>query len=154
LLSLLFEDSIDLFLVDENMKYPQIHNIFGINPQKGMADYIAEKQSRLTPSLWRAENARLTVLPSGNSAGVSRQLFQGGAMSRFVQEISTRYSDRMIIMDSLPLLSSGEAAVLANHADHILLVVQAGRTSQSAVEDALDMLSGHDNVRHRHNVVL
>lgn len=67
-------------------------------------------------------------------------------MMRFITDISSRYPERIVIIDTPPLLGGGEAPVLANYADHILFVVECGRTSQSAVEDALDLLTTHENV--------
>jgi len=75
-----------------------------------------------------------------------RELFRSDEMSRFIYDVSNRYSDRLVIVDTPPLLVTAEAPVLANHADQIIVVVQAGRTPQSALEDALDLLSAHDNV--------
>lgn len=67
-------------------------------------------------------------------------------MGQFVADVPNRYRVRIVIVDMPPLLECGEAPVLANYADHILFVVQCGRAAQSAVEDALDMLTTHDNV--------
>ncbi|MCK7493565.1 MAG: hypothetical protein MZW92_21195 [Comamonadaceae bacterium] len=54
-----------------------------------------------------------------------------------LDDMATRYPDRIIIFDSPPLLLTTESRVLATHMGQIVVVVQAGRTLQSAVQQAL-----------------
>lgn len=145
-LSLVLEDTIDVLLVEADVLKPSFHTMFNINTREGLVDYLSKAGKNLAPYLWRAENGRLTILPAGTVAEAPRTLFRSDAMARFIDDVSNRYPERIVIVDVPPLLSGGEAAVLVNHADHILFVVECGRTSQSAVEDALDLLTTHENV--------
>ena len=145
-LSLVLEDTVDVLLLDGDIIRPSLDKMFNINPQRGLVDFLSGSGENLAPYLWRAENGRLTILPAGQIAKAPRALFRGQAMSRFIHDVSNRYPERIVIIDTPPLLGGGEAPVLANHADHILLVVECGRASQSAVEDALDLLTTHENV--------
>ncbi len=145
-LSLILEDSTDVLLVDGDIVRPSLHKMFNIDGSLGLTNYLAGDGTNLAPYLWRAENGRLTLLPAGGSRESNRMLIRSDAMSRFMQDISSRYSERIVIIDTPPLLGGREAPLLANFADHILFVVECGRTSQSAVEDALDLLTTHDNV--------
>jgi protein-tyrosine kinase len=143
---LTLEDRVNVMLVDGDVIRPSVHTLFGVDGKTGLTDYLRVRDSDMSPYLWRAENAPLTVLPAGSSVQAPRELFRSDEMSRFIYDVSSRYSDRLVIVDTPPLLITAEAPVLANHADQILLVVQASRTSQTAVEDALDLLQAHDNV--------
>jgi receptor protein-tyrosine kinase len=51
--------------------------------------------------------------------------------------MAERYRDRIIIFDSPPLLAASEAAALASQMGQIVLVVEAGTTSDTALKDAL-----------------
>jgi Mrp family chromosome partitioning ATPase len=51
--------------------------------------------------------------------------------------MARRYSDRIIIFDSPPLLQTTEARVLATHMGQVVLVVRAEHTAQAAIQDAL-----------------
>ena len=145
-LSLILEDSIDVLLVDGDIVRPSLHKMFNIDGGLGLVNYLADDGPNLAPYLWRAENGRLTLLPAGATGESNRTLIRSGAMTRFMKDVSNRYSERIVIIDTPPLLGGREAPLLANYADHILFVVECGRTSQSAVEDALDLLTTHDNV--------
>jgi len=62
-------------------------------------------------------------------------------MDKFISEISTRYSDRVIIFDSPPLLPTTEASVLAAHMGQVIMVVEAESTLNKFVKKGLDLLS-------------
>ena len=54
--------------------------------------------------------------------------------------MSKRYSDRIIVFDSPPLLLTTEARVLATHMGQIVMVVQAEKTLRSDVQEALSTI--------------
>ena len=137
-LSLTLEDRVNVMLIDGDVIRPSVHSLFGVDGNTGLTDYLRVRDSNLSPYLWRAENAPLTILPAGGAVQAPRELFRSDDMSRFIYDVSSRFSDRLVIVDTPPLLVTAEAPVLANHADQILLVVQASRTSQTAVENALE----------------
>jgi protein-tyrosine kinase len=63
-----------------------------------------------------------------------------------MQDIASRYRDRMIILDAPPVLASSEPTVLALHVGQIVLVVEAGKTGRRAVEQSLSHISGCPNI--------
>jgi len=54
-----------------------------------------------------------------SSAGMQHQrateLIASDAMNRMLEDMATRYADRIIVFDSPPLLATTEARVLASH---------------------------------------
>jgi Mrp family chromosome partitioning ATPase len=58
-------------------------------------------------------------------------------MRQLLAEMAGRYPDRIIVFDSPPLLLTTEARALATHMGQIVIVVQAGKTLQSNVQQAL-----------------
>ena len=58
-------------------------------------------------------------------------------MNRLLDDMSRRYSDRIIIFDSPPLLLTTEARVLATHMGQVVMVVNAENTAQAAVKQAV-----------------
>lgn len=50
--------------------------------------------------------------------------------------------DRVILIDGPPLIDTTEAAVLARHMGQVVMVVEANKTPQSAVEQAAGQLEG------------
>jgi receptor protein-tyrosine kinase len=62
-------------------------------------------------------------------------------MEEVVSGMAQRYSDRVIVIDTPPVLSTSESSVLAMHVGQIVFVVQAEQTSRRAVESSLALLS-------------
>jgi Mrp family chromosome partitioning ATPase len=58
-------------------------------------------------------------------------------MIRLLDDMARRYSDRIIVFDSPPLLLTTEARVLATHMGQVLIVVNAENTAQAAVKQAI-----------------
>jgi Mrp family chromosome partitioning ATPase len=88
----------------------------------------------------------LTLLPAGTSNPRATELLASQTMTSLVYEIANRYPDRIVIFDSPPLLLTSEAHVLAGHMGQIVVVVEAERTTQHAVKEALSQLEGLSNV--------
>ena len=61
-------------------------------------------------------------------------------MVALLNDMGKRYSDRIIIFDSPPLLLTTEARVLASHMGQVVIVVQAEKTLQSQVQHALSTI--------------
>jgi Mrp family chromosome partitioning ATPase len=67
-------------------------------------------------------------------------------MALLAEELSTRYSDRMIIFDSPPLLAATQGDILAKLVGQVVLVVEAERTMQSMVMESVEKLASCDVV--------
>ena len=61
-------------------------------------------------------------------------------MLELVDEIASRYNDRIVIFDGPPLLSTPQAHVLTELSGQVVFVIEAGKTPQMLVEDALNMI--------------
>ena len=65
------------------------------------------------------------------------ELVSSEAMASLIEEVSNRYNDRIIVIDSPPPRFAAETGVLARQVDGILLVVSYGKTRR---EDARDLV--------------
>jgi hypothetical protein len=55
--------------------------------------------------------------------------------------------NRMVIFDSPPALAASPAAELAKYVGQALVICRADRTGQTALEDALSLLSGCPDIK-------
>ena len=69
-----------------------------------------------------------------------------GRRGRRADELATRYRDRVVIFDSAPVLATSGATVLAHLAGQVVMVVEAVRTPQGAVREALRLLEPVQNI--------
>jgi receptor protein-tyrosine kinase len=58
-------------------------------------------------------------------------------MEQLIDQLATRYPDRVLIFDGPPLLAAPEARVLARYMGQIVLVVEAGKTTHNTARQAL-----------------
>jgi len=112
----------------------------------GLMDILLDKNLDLSDVMLRTNIDKLTLLRSGRNHKHATELLASHAMSALLDEIATRYPDRVIIFDSPPLLLSTEARALASKMGQIALVVEAGSTTQNAVKDLLSQLKTNNNV--------
>ena len=61
-------------------------------------------------------------------------------MENLFSDLSERYNDRIVIIDSPPILSTNEASILSRRVGQIVFVIEAGKTPQPIIEDALELL--------------
>ena len=61
-------------------------------------------------------------------------------MESLVKEMKERYPERFIIFDASSLLARADPVVFYRYIDGILLVVEAEKTSEKEVEQALELL--------------
>ena len=127
-----------VLLVDADVARPSLPRVLGLpSAGKGLLDALQSKSFDLGRALIRTNVEKLTILPSGTPHANATELLASDAMVKLLDEMANRYSDRIIIFDSPPLLVTTEARVLATLMGQILFVVRAESTLQSDVKRAL-----------------
>lgn len=126
-----------VMLVDADVARPSVLNVLGLPPGPGFIDVLLDKSLDLSTVLMKTNIERLTLLSSGMQHDHATELLASDAMTSLLAEMSSRYSDRIIIFDSPPLLLTTESPVLAKHMGQIVVVVHAEKTSRSDVNLAL-----------------
>jgi receptor protein-tyrosine kinase len=139
-ISMAMEMDRTVLLVDADVAKPRILEYLGLHADQGLLDVLQDKDLKLSDVLIKTNIAKLTVLPAGRTYKRATELLASAAMTRLVEDIGNRYSDRIILFDSPPLLATSEASVLATHMGQVVLVVEAEKTSQEAVREALSHL--------------
>ena len=116
-----------VLVIDCDLRKPSMHTIFGFGDAPGLSEYISE--GRALPSLLlRTKVERLSLLPAGTPPPNPSELLSSERMAALLQEVTRRYKDRLVLIDSPPPTLTAEPAVLARQVDGILLVAKYGRT--------------------------
>ena len=136
-MSMVTELDYTVMLVDADVAQPSVLKVLGLPNGLGLLDLVMDESKDLSTMLLRTNIAKLTVLPSGTPHARATELLASDAMIRLLDDMSKRYPDRIIIFDSPPLLLATESRVLASHMGQIVMVVQAEKTLQSDVRQAL-----------------
>lgn len=140
-MSLAMELDKTVLLVDADVARPSVMKTLDIDADQGLVDYLLNPGMDLSEVLLRTNIPNLTLLPAGKIYSRSTELVASDAMRTLCTELSRRYHDRIVIFDSPPLLASSEAAVLSNLVGQIIMVVEAERTLQYILSEALGLLN-------------
>src|SRR5436190_2605046 len=126
-----------VLLVDGDGAHPSMPSVLGTPHSPGLLDLLTRDDIDVADALIKTNVERLTLLPAGSRHRRSTELLASEQMASLLRELASRYSDRIIIFDSPPLLATTEARVLASLMGQIVMVVAADATSQHAVSQAL-----------------
>ena len=140
-LSIATERNRTVLLVDADILRPSINKTLGFEAEQGLVDFLIDDRLDLADVLVNTNIPALTVLPAGGTHHLSAELLASENMRRLTSEMSQRYPDRIIIFDAPPLLATTEASILASLMGQVIMVVEADKTLQSQVKDALSMLN-------------
>lgn len=131
-----------VMLVDADVARPSVLNMLGLPPAPGLLDVVDKNSVDISNVLLRTNIEKLSILPSGTQHSRATELLASDAMINLLDDMSSRYSDRIIIFDSPPLLLTTEARTLATHMGQIVIVVNAEHTQQVAVKEAVEKIEG------------
>jgi exopolysaccharide/PEP-CTERM locus tyrosine autokinase len=126
-----------VMLVDADVSRPSVMRVLGLPPGPGLLDMVQDESLNMSDFLLRTNIDKLTLLPSGTQHPRATELLASDAMTRLLDDMARRYPERIIVFDSPPLLLATESQVLASHMGQVVVVVQAEKTPQSTVLQAL-----------------
>jgi receptor protein-tyrosine kinase len=136
-ISIAMELDTTVLLVDADVARPAIPDRLGLSNDRGLLDLLTSRDIDVADAMLRTNIERLSVLTAGTPHSRATELLASEGMERLVDEMASRYPDRILVFDAPPLLSSTESRVLATHMGQIVLVVEADRTPQASVRQAL-----------------
>jgi exopolysaccharide/PEP-CTERM locus tyrosine autokinase len=129
-----------VLLVDADVANPSLMKRLRLQEGMGLLDLLTNKEMDVADVLLRTNVDKLTLLPAGTSDRRATEMLASSAMAELVEEMASRYPDRILVFDSPPLLATTEARVLATHMGQIVMVVEADQTTQVAVKQALETI--------------
>lgn len=139
-MSLAFEYDLNVVLVDADFARPDLMTRMGVDEQAGLLDVVAESSRDLSEVLLRTQIERLSLIPSGQHRELASELVSSDRMHEIMAELASRYPDRLVIVDTAPVLGDSGTAILSEYAGQLLFVVEADSTERTTIDTALDLL--------------
>jgi receptor protein-tyrosine kinase len=139
-MSIAMEVDCRVLLVDADVISPSLPRALGIEPAKGLMDVLTQSGTDVGDLFLRTNVERLTLLLAGTPNRGASEVLASDAMTRLLDEISSRYPDRIVVFDSPPLLATTESRVLASRMGQVVVVVEAARTTHAELESALSTI--------------
>src|SRR6516164_350363 len=134
------ERDVKALLVDIDTQHSALQSILGISSELGIVDVLAGNRE-LSEVLIQTNSPNLMVLPAGRGGPHVPELFSSNKMAVLLAEMTRRFADRYIIIDTPPCMASTDAAALAPLVGQIAFIVEAHHTQEVEIEASLSMLS-------------
>ena len=135
-MSIAMEVDLSVLLVDADVLRPSVLARCGVEPSRGLMDVLKTPSLDLADVMLRTNVPKLTLLPAGTANSQSTGLLASTAMERLLDELASRFPDRIIVFDAPPLIPTTESRVLASRVGQVVMVVEAGKTTHAQVTQA------------------
>jgi exopolysaccharide/PEP-CTERM locus tyrosine autokinase len=135
-----------VLLIDADVARPSVLKRLGLKAEAGLMDILLERNLDVADVMLKTNIDTLSVLPSGAHHRHATELLASQAMNKLLHEIAHRYSDRIVIFDSPPLLVTTESRALATQMGQIVMVVEGEKTTQYALKNALRQIESCPNI--------
>lgn len=139
-LSLAQEFDHTVLLVDADLRMPTCHRYLDIPSGLGLVDCLVDGVD-LEKVLVKTGYGKLVLLPAGKPVKNPMEYFSSNTMRQLIEELKNRYPDRIILIDTPPVLMFAETRTLAGLADNVILVVREGDTSLEDIQESMNLLN-------------
>jgi Mrp family chromosome partitioning ATPase len=150
-LSIAGERDSEVLLVDADFAKPSILALLGLSSgggkARGLMDALANPQINVEDCVLATDVPGLFVLPAGNRTASDSEYLASARTAEVLERLTLGAPNRIVIFDSPPALAASPAAELAKYCGQALVICRADRTGQSALEDALSLLSACPDIK-------
>jgi exopolysaccharide/PEP-CTERM locus tyrosine autokinase len=139
-MSIAMEKDTTVLLVDSDVIKRSLTYMLGLENRPGLTDVLLDHTLNMGDVMVKSSMPKLNIVPAGRTHLHSTELLASQNMERAAVELSQRYSDRIVLFDAPPILVTTEAQVLTRLAGQVMVVVEAGKTEQNLVQEAVGLL--------------
>jgi len=126
-------------LVDCDLRRSSLAQMLAVNNSQGLSNYL-QHDRELGEVIRQTGLPKLSLLPSGSRPMNPAELLDSKRVGEMFDELSNRYDDRFIIIDTPPLPMAAETTVLSEQVDGIIIVVRWGRAAREQVRQMTENL--------------
>ncbi|HTO40745.1 MAG TPA: AAA family ATPase [Rhizomicrobium sp.] len=145
-ISLAAERNLHVVLIDGDVVRASLDAYFDGANGRGLTELLNGKCDISEVMHRCVDIPNLRVIFAGKHDAGSPELLASKRMADICQDLSTRYPDRIVLIDAPPVLAAAEPAAIIPHMNHVIMVVAAQHPSRHHVEEALTRISAARNV--------
>jgi succinoglycan biosynthesis transport protein ExoP len=127
-----------VLLIDSDLRRPSVHLRFRIANKVGLTSVLTGKAGLEEAIVPVAALPALHILPAGPIAPMPAELLGSLQMQRLVEGLRSNYD--FILIDTPPVLTVTDAAVLVSVSDGVVLVLRYGQATGNVVARASEIL--------------
>jgi receptor protein-tyrosine kinase len=140
-MSIAHEQDRTVLLVDADVVKPSLTRTLGIQPKLGLVDYLLGNVEDIGDVICNTNIPGLKMIQAGRAHHLTSELLASDRMRALMSELASRYPDRLVLLDSPPLLGVTESHVLAQLTGQTVLVVAYGHTLKEDVQACIPLLN-------------
>jgi capsular exopolysaccharide synthesis family protein len=127
-----------VLLIDSDLRRPSVHLRFRIANKVGLTSVLTGKAGLEEAIVPVTALPSLHILPAGPIAPMPAELLGSLQMQRLVEGLRSHYD--FILIDTPPVLTVTDAAVLVSVSDGVVLVLRYGQATRNVVARASEIL--------------
>ena len=124
-------------LIDANLRRPQIHKLFGLSTEAGLATVLAG-DVELRDVIHKSGVSGLTIVPCGRVPSNPAELLTSPRFEALIEVVRDEYE--IVIVDTPSLLDVSDPCVVAHSAERVLLAIRINQRSRFDAEKAIETM--------------
>ena len=126
-----------VIIIDADLRKPKIHKLFGMDNKRGLSNMLVAHEDYKS-YLNKCEVDNLHVITCGVKPPNPSELLSTKAMRQFIEKVSADYD--FVFIDSPPVGTVTDAAILSTEVDGTILVVSSGLVDDKALVRSKELL--------------
>jgi capsular exopolysaccharide synthesis family protein len=126
-----------VLLIDCDLRRPRIHKFFKGTQAFGLSTLLGG-QDNVAKVISTTPVPELSAIFAGPTPPQPAEMLSSESMRRYLAQWRNEYDH--IVIDSPPVLSVTDAALLSVEADSVLLVIRSGQTTKDALRRATELM--------------
>ena len=129
---------LSVLLIDADMRKPTQHKLFRVRNTTGLSNALFDEAQNYRNYIHKTGLPNLTLMPSGVLPPNPAELLSSQRLRLLLTHLQGEFD--LIIFDTPPLLAVTDAAILGSVIGNSVLVINAKRTKQTALQQAAGSL--------------
>jgi len=132
-------------IVDADLRHPVLHNAFDVENKAGLGDMLNSHEMNIEECLRNTSVNNLQILTSGEPLLDPSSQLGSERMEEIIRDL--KKIAEIVIFDTPPVLVFADAISLSRRLDGIIVVIRAGKSTRSAVNQTLlDLQNANANL--------
>ena len=128
-------------LIDADDTRATLSRVLGLHGSPGFFDVLHDSGFAIESCLYRTDVPGLEFIPAGAHFDGALELLTSNRARDVLHKLADENRNRLVVIDCPPLLGTPNAVAIAALAGQILVVVEAGVTSNAVITQALELLN-------------
>jgi capsular exopolysaccharide synthesis family protein len=132
-------------IVDADLRHPVLHELFEVENEAGLGDVLSSHAMKVDECIKNTPVDNLQILTSGKALPDPSGRLGSGRMEEIIMDL--KKIAEIVIFDSPPVLVFADAIALSRRIDGIIVVIKAGKSKRSAINQTLlDLQNANANL--------